>query len=96
VCLRHAAPMNLANAFEKPVAPRRDASLSAQSVEALASYEAKLGAVYGDPKDQWLTLDLSGQWPQAHGQAQGNLKGLADAVQALAAQALPVAEPAKG
>jgi CRISPR system Cascade subunit CasC len=90
VCLRHAAPMNLANAFEKPVAPRRDASLSAQSVEALAGYEGKLGAVYGDPKDQWLTLDLSGQWPQGRGQAQSNLQGLADAVQALAARALPV------
>lgn len=89
VCLRHAAPMNLANAFEKPVAPRRDASLSAQSVEALASYEAKLAAVYGDPKDQWLTLDLSGQWPKARSQAQTNLQGLSEAVQALTSQALP-------
>lgn len=89
VCLRHAAPMNLANAFEKPVTARRDDSLSAQSVRGLAEYEAKLGAVYGTPVDQWLTLDLSGQWPSARGAAQPSLQALAQSVQALAAQALP-------
>ncbi|MBN8486780.1 MAG: type I-E CRISPR-associated protein Cas7/Cse4/CasC [Burkholderiales bacterium] len=96
VCLRHAAPMNLANAFEKPVAPRRDTSLSAQSIEALANYEGKLAAVYGDARDQWLTLDLSGHWPQARGQAHATLQDLATAVQALAAQVLlaPVASQA--
>lgn len=89
VCLRHVAPMNLANAFEKPVAPRRDESLSAQSVRELAGYEAKLAAVYAAPQDQWLTLDLSGQWPKERGAAQPSLQALADSVRELAAQALP-------
>lgn len=89
VCLRHAAPMNLANAFEKPVTARRDDSLSAQSVRELAGYEGKLGAVYGSPEDQWLTLDLSGQWPTGRGAAQPTLQALAQSAQALAAQALP-------
>ena len=84
--------MNLANAFEKPVAPRRDEALSAQSVRELAAYEAKLAAVYAAPQDQWLTLDLSGQWPAGRGEAQATLLSLAEAAQALAAQALPVKE----
>lgn len=92
VCLRHAAPMNLANAFEQPVAPRRDESLSAQSVGALAAHEAKLAAVYASPEDQWLTLDLSGRWPLGRGIAQPTMQALADATQALAAQLLPVQE----
>lgn len=89
VCLRHAAPMNLANAFEQPVAPRRDASLSAQSVQALAAYERKLAAVYGSDQDQWLALDVSGQWPTDRGSAQSTLQALAQAVQAVADQVLP-------
>lgn len=98
VCLRHAAPMNLANAFEKPVAPRRDASLSAQSVQALAAYEDKLAKVYGSGRDQWLTVDLSGEWPANRGSTQDTLQTLADAVQALASEVLPVpaAEAAQG
>lgn len=91
VCLRHAAPMNLANAFEKPVAPRRDESLSAQSVRELAGYETRLAAVYGSAKDQWITLDLSAQWPQGRGTAHPSLQDLADAAQALSSQVLPPA-----
>jgi CRISPR system Cascade subunit CasC len=87
VCLRHAAPMNLANAFERPVAPRRDESLSAQSVSALAAYEERLASVYASPQDQWLTLDLSGQWPTGRGAAQPSLQALAEQAKALAAQA---------
>lgn len=87
VCLRHAAPMNLANAFEKPVAPRRDESLSAQSVSALAAYEEKLARVYASPQDQWLILDLSGQWPVGRGVAQPSLHALAEQVEVLARQA---------
>lgn len=87
VCLRHAAPMNLANAFEKPVSPRRDESLSAQSVSALAAYEERLARVYASPQDQWLTLDLSGQWPAERGVAQPSLQALAEQVKSLAAQA---------
>lgn len=91
LCLRHVAPMNLANAFEKPVAPRRDDSLSAQSVRVLAAHEARLSAVYGGAEDRWLTLDLSAQWPADRGTAQASLPALADAAQALAARALPEA-----
>lgn len=89
VCLRHAAPMNLANAFERPVASRRDESLSAQSIRELAAYEARLSAVYGSAADTWLTLDLSGQWPLGRGSAQPTLQALAQAVQAHAAHVLP-------
>lgn len=92
VCLRHGAPINLANAFETPVTPRRDAALSAQSVHALAKKEGELSAVYGTVQDQWLRLDLSGQWPQDRGLAQPSLQALASAVQALAAQVLPAQE----
>jgi CRISPR system Cascade subunit CasC len=88
LCLRHAAPMSLANAFEKPVSPRRDESLSAQSVHALAAYEAKLASVYASPQDQWMTLDLSGRWPADRGDAQQTLDGLADRARALSAQVL--------
>ncbi len=92
VCLRHAAPMNLANAFETPVAPRRDESLSAQSVRELARHESRLSAVYGSPQDQWLTLDLSAQWSADKGTAHTTLQALADAATVLAAQALPAQE----
>lgn len=89
LCLRHAAPMNLANAFEKPVVARRDESLSAQSVRELAACEVKLAAVYGTPEDQWLVLDLSGQWPAGRGTVQPTLQALGDAARALVEQALP-------
>lgn len=88
VCLRHGAPLSLANAFEKPVAPRGDQALTAQSVQALADYEAKLAAVYGQADDRWLVLDLTARWPAGRGQTQANLGALAVASQALAAQAL--------
>jgi CRISPR system Cascade subunit CasC len=89
VCIRHAAPMSLVNAFERPVSPRRDESLSSQSVREMAAYEARLAAVYGSAQDQWLTLDLSGQWPEGRGLVQPTLPALAEAVRALADQVLP-------
>ena len=64
VCLRHAGPLNLANAFEKPIAPRHEASLTSLSVGELARHEGKLAAVYADARDQWAYLDLSEAWPQ--------------------------------
>lgn len=88
LCLRHVAPMNLANAFEKPVWARLDDSLSGQSVEALAAYEARLASVYADARDRWLTLDLSARWPAERGEAQRSLQALAEQAQALATQAL--------
>lgn len=77
ICLRHAGPLNLANAFEKPVAPGRDQALSTLSVTELAEHEAKLAGVYADGRDRWAYLDLSGAWPQGKGAAQANLGALA-------------------
>lgn len=88
VSLRHATPLSLANAFEKPVAARADQALTAQSVERLAAYESKLAAVYGAPNDQWLYLDLTGQWPADKGQAQASLAALAQQARALAVTGL--------
>lgn len=90
VCLRHAVPLSLANAFEKPVAPRADQTLTEQSVERLAAYEGKLAAVYGSVQDQWLSLDLTGRWPAGKGEAQANLAALAQRARDLAATALEV------
>ena len=75
--MRHGGPLNLANAFEKPVSPRADKSLTSQSVEALASHEGKLAAVYADSRDQWAYLDLSDAWPAQKGLQAANLGELA-------------------
>lgn len=77
VCLRHAGPLNLANAFEKPIVPRHEASLTSLSVGELARHEGKLAAVYADARDQWAYLDLSEAWPQQKGFAVQNLGELA-------------------
>lgn len=88
LCLRHATPLSLANAFEKPVLPRADQALTEQSVERLAAYEGKLAAVYGSEKDHWLSLDLTGRWPADKGEAVANLATLAQRARELAADAL--------
>ena len=82
VVIRHASPLNLANAFEKPVLPRHDQELTAQSVAALAKYERQLGAVYGDSRDAWAVLDLTGAWPADQGKIIARLSDLGDWVQA--------------
>lgn len=76
VCLRHSSPLNLANAFEKPVSARVDQSLTSQSVAALAAHEKLLAAVYGDSRDQWAYLDLSDSWPESNGNRVANLEDL--------------------
>lgn len=78
VCLRHGSPLNLANAFEKPVRPSYDKSLTTQSVEQLAAHEGQLAAVYGDARDKWGYLDLSTAWPDAKGQRAGSISDLVD------------------
>lgn len=88
LCLRHATPLSLANAFEKPVTPRADQALTEQSVERLAAYEGKLAAVYGAAQDQWLSLDLTGHWPAERGETVANLATLAQRARELAAGAL--------
>lgn len=78
VVLRASSPLNLANAFEKPVWPRQDTSLTASSVQALAAYENKIGAVYGNGQDAWAYVDVTEGWPADKGEAQANLDGLAE------------------
>ncbi|MDR0816716.1 MAG: type I-E CRISPR-associated protein Cas7/Cse4/CasC [Desulfovibrio sp.] len=93
ISLRHAAPLSLANAFEKPVTPRVDRELTVQSVEKLADYNNKLSAVYGDDKDRWEVLDLTegGVWPKGNGKNKAkNLKELASKARELAETVLGV------
>ncbi len=90
LCLRHATPLSLANAFEKPVAPRADQALTEQSVERLAAYESKLAVVYGSAEDQWLSLDLTGRWPADKGEVVADLLTLAQRARALASAVLGV------
>lgn len=77
VVLRRTSPFNLANAFEKPVWPKPDRELSALSVERLAAHETQVAAFYGDGKDSWAYLDMTGAWPSDMGEAHGSLAGLA-------------------
>jgi CRISPR system Cascade subunit CasC len=75
--IRHGGPLNLANAFEKPIATNRDKSLTTLSVEALTSYESQLATVYADGSDAWGYLDLTGAWPKDKGVAHADLATLA-------------------
>lgn len=77
VVLRHASPFNLANAFEKPVWPKTDKELTTLSVEALAKHDAAVSAFYGDGKDSWAYLDMTGAWPKNKGAGQTSLDTLA-------------------
>lgn len=88
VSVRHAAPLNLANAFEKPVVARVDQPLTEQSVQRLSDTDEKLSAVYGDGQDRWLYLDLTAQWPQDKGERQPNLGALAARARDVAADLL--------
>lgn len=76
-CIRHEAPLSLANAFEKPVWPRHDRALTELSVEALDSYEGVLAPVYASGEDRWASLDLTGCWPGNKGESMDNLESLA-------------------
>jgi CRISPR system Cascade subunit CasC len=77
VVLRHTSPFNLANAFEKPVWPKKDESITALSVAKLAAHDAQISGFYGDGKDEWAHLDLTGAWPRDKGEAQASLDALA-------------------
>lgn len=78
VVLRSGSPLNLANAFEKPVWPRQDTSLTTASVQALAAYENKIGSVYGKGQDAWAYVDVTDGWQADKGEAQANIDSLAD------------------
>lgn len=88
ISVRHATPLNLANAFEKPVFARQDQALTEQSVAALAAYETKLASVYADTADQWLYLDLTGQWPNDKGDKAASLAELTQKVRQIIDQKL--------
>lgn len=77
VALRQASPINLANAFEKPVWPDHQVPLSTLSVKVMSEYDDKASAFYGDGQDVWAYLDLTGTWPTAKGEAQSSLDALA-------------------
>jgi CRISPR system Cascade subunit CasC len=77
VTLRHGSPLNLANAFEKPVAARQDKALTSISVEAMATHEVALAGAYADDRDTWGYLDLTGAWPKDKGTAFSNMNDLA-------------------
>jgi len=63
VVARSKGPMSLANAFEKPLRARPDASLSEQAVAALVKEDEWTAAVYGMPdRDRWCFVDKTEQW----------------------------------
>jgi CRISPR system Cascade subunit CasC len=78
VVLRHASPFNLANAYEKPIWPDRQQTVTAQSVQAMAAQERQLATAYGDARDCWAILDLTDAWPQNLGERQASLTALTD------------------
>ena len=71
------SPLNLANAFERPIQPRHDKSLTEQSVAALADYERKLAPVYGDAGDRWAHIDLTGKWQLDNSLSRSSVSDLA-------------------
>ncbi|MFM4962419.1 type I-E CRISPR-associated protein Cas7/Cse4/CasC [Aeromonas bivalvium] len=71
------SPLNLANAFERPIQPRHDKSLTEQSVAALADYACKLAPVYGDVGDRWAYIDLTGKWQLENSLARSSVSDLA-------------------
>ena len=76
VVLRNSSQFNLANAFEKPIWPKKDTALSTLSITALANYDTQVSSVYGDARDVWAYIDLSGAWPAGKGTVQPNLEAL--------------------
>lgn len=77
VVLRNGGPLNLANAFEKPISPRIDQALTSLSVASLAEYEENLANAYADDGDAWSYLDLTDSWPTEKGVAQKSINDLA-------------------
>lgn len=76
ITLRWSSPINLSNAFEKPVWPDHQLPLSMLSVKAMSDYDDKVSGFYGDGQDAWAYLDLTGGWPTTKGEAQHSLDGL--------------------
>jgi CRISPR system Cascade subunit CasC len=77
VVLRNGGPLNLANAFEKPISPRIDQALTSLSVASLAAFEESLAKAYANDGDAWSYLDLTDSWPKEKGVAQKSINDLA-------------------
>jgi CRISPR system Cascade subunit CasC len=73
---RDSMPRNLAAAFERPVFPRDDKSISGASVEALMDYWQRLDEAYGRPSQEWVAiLNLSdGHHPYHADKVKGSLE----------------------
>jgi CRISPR system Cascade subunit CasC len=73
---RDSMPRNLAAAFERPVFPRDDKSVSGASVEALMDYWQRLDEAYGRPSQEWVAiLNLSdGHHPYHADKVKGSLE----------------------
>jgi CRISPR system Cascade subunit CasC len=73
---RDSMPRNLAAAFERPVFPRDDKSISGASVEALMDYWQRLDEAYGRPLQEWVAiLNLSdGHHPYHADKVKGSLE----------------------
>jgi CRISPR system Cascade subunit CasC len=73
---RDSMPRNLAAAFERPVFPRDDKSLSGASVEALMDYWQRLDEAYGRPSQEWVAIvNLSdGHHPYHADKVKGSLE----------------------
>lgn len=95
VVLRHGSPLSLANAFEKPVAPKPQQPLTELSVGALSAYERQLAGFYGDGRDRWAVLDLTGAWPADLGVHHASLAALLQWLRDQLQPVLPAAAPAE-
>jgi len=73
---RNTAPRNLANAFEVPIRVRKDESLTAKSVAALANKSQKLKEAYGSGEETAWVLDLTGSSPKDLGESVTSLEAL--------------------
>lgn len=93
VVLRHGSPLNLANAFEKPVAPKPQQALTALSVAALSSCERQLAAFYGDERNRWGVLDATSAWPVDLGEQHASLAALLQWLRDQVQPVLPAATP---
>ncbi len=78
IVIRNGCLLNLANAFEKPIWPKNDSTLSGLSVEALANHESQLASIYGSDGDLWAYIDMTSFWPKQKGHVHGSLDSLAD------------------
>ncbi len=87
VSLRHAGPMNLANAFEKPIREDRETSLTAASVKELSAHEGKLAAAFADGRDRWGFWDMTEAWPEGKGERHTSVDALTAWVAEQAGQA---------